>query len=964
MAAVRCVRVCVVAAALLTLNAQVALGQATIAGVVKDATGAVLPGVTVEASSPVLIEKIRTALTDNEGVYRIVDLRPGGYSITFSLTGFNTIRREGIELSGTFTATVNADMVVGSLDETITVSGQSPVVDVKSVVHERVLTKTIIDALPTSRTFQTLAAAIPGITIAGGQRLAAQDVGGSMGDQSQRLSMHGSSINDQQNSIDGIPVNNMNNVSSTGTFLDIGSFQEISYELGAASTGSATGGVHVNFIPKDGGNRFNGSFFGAATNNSLQSDNVTEELRARGLGVGNELAKIFDLNGGMGGPVKRDKLWFFASGRYWGMKDLVAGMWYNKDPKGFVYIPDYERRAIDEQWLSSGSLRLTWQPTPKNKLNSYVLDQGRCICHNMVAATRAPEASRRARTITNRAAQVIWSSVITNRLLLEAGAMYYLQVFAFDPQPESWSDDILAVTELSTGLNIRATSLGKTGWSSPVTNSKATLNYVTGSHAVKVGYSFQHGYKDQLQTYNGDMNLQLLNGVPRSVIVYATPFNTVNDQNAALGFYGQDQWTIRRVTLNLGVRFDHHNSSVRAQSLPAARFVPAREYAAIRDVPNWTDLSPRLGASYDLFGTGKTALKVTLNRYVGGQTVELANSVNPVNSSVNSSTRTWTDRNGDFFPQDDELGPLSDSSFGQVVVRTRFDDAILEGFGRREYNWETSAAIQHELVPQMSVNASYHRRWFGNFTVTDNLEVTPRDFDPFCITAPVDARLPGGGGQQICGLYDVSPAKFGRSNSFVTFAENFGKQTQVYDGVDLTINARLHGTLMSGGLNAGHTVNTSCFVIDSPEAQRFCKVRPPFLTQVKFLGTVPLPRGFQASATFQSLPGPEITASYVVPNEVIRGPLGRDLAAGSRGTKTIALVEPGTMYEERLYQLDARMSKIFQIRGWRMQGNVDLYNLFNASPVLALNTRYGPAWLQPTYILPGRVLKFGAQVEF
>ena len=943
-----------------------AFAQAGIVGVVRDTTGGVLPGVTVEASSPVLIEQVRSVITDRQGLYRIVDLRPGVYTVTFSLIGFNTFSREGIELTGTFTSTVNGDMAIGELEETITVSGAAPLVDVQSVTQERVITKDVLDAVPSGRTFQNLGAVIPGMTMSGGQRLAAQDVGGSGGDQSQRLQIHGGRRFDQQNTIDGLTNNNPNNVSSTGLFTDMGSMQEMTYELGQAPAEQTTGGVHVHFIPRDGGNTFSGSFFGAFTNRAMQSGNVTDNLRARGLGVGNEIDKIWDLNAGFGGPIKRDRLWFFTSSRYWGLNDRVAGMWHDLVPLDFEYTPDLSRQAIDDSWLGSQSLRLTWQATQSNKISSYLVSQGRCLCHNQVSATRSPEASNVTRSPwgVNYMSLVTWNAVPNSRVLFEVAASFYRQTYSVDPQPEA--RDLLAITERSTGVNFRSSNRGTVGFRNWTYNYNTALTYVTGSHAFKVGMQLQRGKRDLWRAYNGQVNLQLLRGVPQSVTVYTTPYNIVNNMNAALGLYAQDRWTVKRLTLNVGVRFDSNDSSVPAQHLPAVRWVGARDFAAIPDVPSWTDLSPRVGAAYDLFANGKTALKVSMSRYVAGETIGFANRNNPINTSVNSAKRTWTDHNGDFLPQEEELGALSNRNFGQVVIKTRFDDAIREGFGKRLYNWETSAGIQHELLPQVSVNLSYHRRSFGNFTVTDNLEVTPTDYDPFCITSPSDSRLPGGGGQEICGLYDITPAKFGLSNNFVTFAEGFGKQTEVYNGVDFTIDARIPGGgLLTGGMNTGRLAKSNCFKIDSPEALRFCDVSPPLQAQVKFLGVLPLPWwDLQASGTFQSMPGAEISASYVATNSEIRGSLGRDLARGARGTQVVQLIEPGTMYDERLYQVDLRIGKVFQVGGVRIQTNWDLYNLLNANPVLTLNTRYGSQWMAPTYILPGRIFKFGAQIDF
>jgi hypothetical protein len=299
-------------------------------------------------------------------------------------------------------------------------------------------------------------------------------------------------------------------------------------------------------------------------------------------------------------------------------------------------------------------------------------------------------------------------------------------------------------------------------------------------------------------------------------------------------------------------------------------------------------------------------------------------------------------------------------NFGQSIISSRYADEVLT---TRGYNWETSASIQHELVPRVSINAGYHRRWYGNFRITDNLQHTPADYDPYCITAPTDSRLPGGGGYDLCGLFDVRPSVAFLSNNVVTLSNNFGKQREVYDGVDISLNARLpNGIVLSGGTSTGRVMTDNCFVVDSPQQLLNCNVSPPFQTQVKLLTVVPLPAGVSASATFQSLPGPQILASYVISNAAAVGSLGRNLSTGSA---TVPLIEPGTMYGDRLNQLDLRFAKGFAIgQGRRIQGLVDIYNTLNASPVLNLNNSFGPAWQRPTQILHGRLLKLGVQLDF
>jgi outer membrane receptor protein involved in Fe transport len=225
--------------------------------------------------------------------------------------------------------------------------------------------------------------------------------------------------------------------------------------------------------------------------------------------------------------------------------------------------------------------------------------------------------------------------------------------------------------------------------------------------------------------------------------------------------------------------------------------------------------------------------------------------------------------------------------------------------------------------------------------------------------------LPNGGGYTICGLYDITPTKFGQVDNVITRSKNFGEQSQVFDGVDISVNARLpRGVLIQGGTSTGRTRTNRCFAVDSPQQLLFCDVRPPFLTQIKVLGIYPLPWwGLQTSATYQSLPGPEITASYAAPLAQIAPSLRRNLAGGARSA-TVPLVSPGTLYGERLHQIDLRIAKNIRKGAYRIQPQVDFYNLLNANPVFLVNNTYGANWQRPTAVLSGRLVKFGVQFDF
>ena len=974
--------------AVVSINASVARAQA-IAGTVRDPSGAVMPGVTVEAASPALIEKVRSAVTDGAGQYKIVDLKSGTYTVTFSLPGFATVKREGIELTADFTANVNAELRVGALEETVTVSGASPLVDVQSVSTQRVVTRDVIDALPTGHNIQGAAVLIPGVTTSGGATSGGRDVGGNTMLQQPTPLFHGSSQSMQL--WDGYWLSNVQGSGTGGAtsfYVNDAGAQELSYVTGADSIEVPISGIAVNMIPKDGGNQFHGLVFADYTHTPWSASNLTPALQATGLTNVSKVYLISDFNPGFGGPIAKDKLWFYAAYRYQALDMTIVNSYYDADPRPWVYTPDPSRPGHDDGDIPNGSGRLTWQASSKDKVSGWYTAQFKQRNHFSLITGIVPDALAHQATPYAHATTVTWQRTQTNKLLLEAGFAVGHTLYEELYQPQN--ADRIAYMDLSSGLCYNNYCPGHSEHHGHMEDYKASATYVTGSHAFKAGVYVGHGVTNLPIDYIGNATLNFSNGNPVSAVL-RIPIDPWDEYFPDLGIYAQDRWTFKRATMTGGLRYDALSEATLDSTLPASPWNPSRSFSG-HNVVHWQDISPRVGVAFDVLGDGKTAVKTNIARYVNADNANTANTNDPQRTIGITDTRTWTDLNGDhtIFSADgsvqfNELGPSTNNNFGKVIPSTATQDpATLSGWRTRGYTWEYQASIQHQLASRVSATADYYFRWLGNQLAVQSTLVTGASYsNPFCITAPISAQLPDGGGYQVCGLYDLNPAFNGKVQNNTTFANNFGGLTDHYMGFDFTTNLRFgNGGFAQGGVNAQKRVYDTCSApilsgttisqVGSPEAV-FCHQVFPYRPDAKALASYTFKWDITLSGTYQLSTGPNIVATWNASNSVIAPALGRNLVACPasgvcNATKSIQLIAPGTVWGAYLNQLDFRLSKRFKAGPYRLRGDFNFYNVFNSDFASTVNTTFSTAannqFLRPTAVVQGRLFKIGGQIDF
>ncbi|HZT77257.1 MAG TPA: carboxypeptidase regulatory-like domain-containing protein [Vicinamibacterales bacterium] len=995
--------------ACVALLPRTAHAQSAIAGTVKDATGAVMPGVTVEAASPVLIEKSKSVVTDAEGNYKIVDLRPGTYSVTFSLEGFSTVRREGFELPSEFTATLNAELKIGALQEALTVTGSSPVVDVQNNQKTSVISRDVLDAVPSAKTIQSLGQLIVGV------QLTSPDVGGSRAMQQAYFVVHGVGAAGATVTVDGLPSNGLMGDGAVQAYHNEAMAQEIVFLTAGGNAETLVGGVTMNFVPKDGGNRFAGAFKYAKSPSDWQGNNLTPSLQsqcpnltgANCVGAVDKISDFYEVNIEEGGPIVKDKLWFFGAFRNAHYDKPIANTFVL--PAGVSAPVAFKQcqtgaiscdQGISDEKMKNPVVRVTWQMSEKNKFAAYMDRAMRLRGHAMTANTDPDTASVVWHTPTFATGSAKWTSTVSSRVLFETGFSFNRERYDNVYQPginqpygsAAWYAGIRK-SDNSTGFLWNASS-AQLGNYPDKYNYMAALSYITGSHSVKVGFLNSYGPYPRWNTANGDLYAVFQNGVAQSVTVLNTPLQTGEYLDDNLGIYAQDSWHYNKFTFNYGVRWDYVRQHVMGEPAQTGRFENAPAYGDIY-LPTWKDWSPRTSVVYDLFGNGKTALRLGFNKYMTGVTSGFAQLYNP--TALTTQSLAWTDLNNDGIPQGERgcayKTPGCEIDFSTLPAN--FGVRSLAAYSSnlsRPYQLTYNVGVQHELFRGTSVTAEWFHIDFKNLIERNNIARTTADYTPVTVYSPIDGSP--------FTYYNVSAAK----SAAVTYLDSNDPNLQRwYNSIELNVTSRLPGgARLAGGTSTERLLTNSCSGAgNDPNLLQFCdgtKNNVPWITNLKLFGTYPLPwYGISVSAGIQSLPTQLGTSplqygvftagtGFTQPNGIGTFMLvqrnqtytaatcksagcapGQVIVPGlTAATASIPIVAPLTEFAPRYNQVDLGASKTLRFNNWSFMPRLDLFNAFNSDGYTTVTTlQYGAAtYMQPSTILQGRLVRIGVDVKW
>jgi hypothetical protein len=916
-----------------------ALAQTTgsITGTVTDASGAVLPGVTITLSGDRLIGGPRTQVSEASGTYRFDRLVPGSYHVKFELQGFRTVERPDVRISAAFVATINGSMEVGSLSETITVTGESPTVDVRSNVQQTVMSQEILEGIPTGRDPWSLAKLIPGVQVS------TYDVGGTQSMQQSVMSAHGSAGADVSYNVDGATVNwPGGGGGATMMYYDQGMFEEVNYTTSAIPAEVMAGGININMVTKDGGNVWRGNLRYNFANDSLQSENFADTRTLNPSFLGNPTVKIYDVNLSGGGAIVQNRVWVNGTVRRWIVNNLVNA----KNPDG--------TQALDDNTLKNYSGKIVTQLSSNNKLSFSYLWNDKIRGHRRDSSTQLiPDVASVVQTNPVQTTQAKYTG-IRGPLVFESNFSVMDGVTNYTYQPDTAADavrkfDIVTneVFDASTREDHQPNSRHQ--WDNVFTFGKTGMG---GEHLFKAGVQWARLYYGSDYSVRGDHWLEYSNGVPLRVRQYNTPVFSENIANV-MGFFLQDSWSMNRLTLNIGARWDRYVGKLPDQARSENRFIGAATFPG-REVINQSRGVWRLGASYDLTGTGRTALKASYSRYALQVGIDRVTSVNPVSNG--NRTCPWSDPNGDGRFQESEVNTAQCSSFSGGAT-TNYADGI-----RWPYSDEVTAGIETQMPGAVRLGAMFYLRTNKDQYGSRNLAVPTSSYTPFTVNVP-------GGPTPSVTVYNLAPALVSANN---TVRNNDPYLDTEYKGIEFTATKRFSDRWqMQAGFTIGQNkggVNTAggqsaAVDLNDPNNTVFPEgvIGNDSETAFRLSGSYRLPGDINVAGSMIANNGYPFVSTFAVSRATAA-------AAGvsqTRASQTVLLSERGDERLPNVTMFDIRLSRPFRFGAGRsFQPQIDIFNVANADTRTSQTNAVGSAYLRPGAILSPRIIKVGFSLNF
>ena len=978
----------ILGAALATLALSVAASAqeqtGSISGKVTDKTGAILPGVTVTVSGPALLQP-QTASTSAAGTYTFPQLPIGVYQVKFDLAGFRSLLQKDIRIEIGFNARIDQSMDLSTVEETITVNSESPIVDTRSTAARTAFDLTQLQNIPTARDPWVMLERVPTIAM---DRV---NVGGSQSGQQSGYISRGASSGNNKWSVDGVDITDMSATGASPMYYDFDMFQEMQITTGGADASQQTGGVGINIVTRGGTDLFKGSGRFYVTDQQFESDNVDDALRAQGAVSGNPIQNIQDYGFEVGGPIRRGTLWYWGS---YGRQNVKVGvLGFYKDTPTCRPTPPEDTDGLrnclstDLTTLNNYNYKINWAPFHNNRFTWQNTFAEKIRNARDASDTRPIETTYRQHGVPSSYGGWGWKSgptgvwkgsdqhIFTDRWLAEVQWAHVGNNFTLDFHEPSLAD-VQRTFEISTGVYGR--SFQASNFVRPTNSLDVTTNYFLpgfagGDQAIKSGFRWREAPSLSESHVGGFAEARFRDGVAAEATMYRDSQTSYDLQTYS--WFLQDSYSVKRLNFQLGVRYDRQRDAALASAVPdnpiVPQWLPAIAFDGADPGVAWNTWSPRVGVTYDIRGNGRTVIKTSYSVYYGQMgTGTIAGTLNPVTAA--SIRFPWKDVNGDRVVQASELDQSTILTFGGNYDPDR--PAALESSGtidphiKDDRTREAIVGVERELSRGLALGASYIWRKYDQFSWSDTVGFSSADYRQIAYTPPASSCPAGASCPTVTYFEPVidEPAAYVQTN--------LPDRWRDYNGVELTLTKRYSSRWQA---NASYAYNSAVDHWGSAEAYEdpsnlatangyqyapqsggsgidniFTNAK--WLVKLSGMYLVPL-ANISVAGTFDARQGYPFPTVVRTPNRAHRA-----------GRVDVRLDPLGSVRLPNLNVANLRVERPFTFRGsTRFIPSLDIFNLTNANTILSRRRIQNASNANNvSSIVSPRVVRFGVRIQW